>query len=131
VSSPVSESRYQRYHVRTYRHDALARHTHDAWRQSVPDFREEVEGRASGIGGRRRGKQLAKLYKALPKAELTKLKTEAARTPFKRSCVKRAPKTRKPHKFAKFVAANYKSVRSVPYKKRLAALAAKWKKAQK
>ena len=94
-------------------------------------FVKKSKGALPGIGGRRRGKQLAKLYKALPKAELTKLKTEAARTPFKRSCVKRAPKTRKPHKFAKFVAANYKSVRSVPYKKRLAALAAKWKKTQK
>jgi hypothetical protein len=76
----------------------------------------------AGLAIGARGKAVGRLYRALPAAELAKLKAVASKTVFRRK-IKRAPKKRVPGAWNKFVQANMKKVAKLPVKHRFAALA--------
>ena len=91
-------------------------------------FLKRTAGTLKGIPLRTRGRKLGALYRALPRQERAALAAAAARTP------RPKPKPRRPRKlapFARFVKANFKSVRRLPASQRLKALAAKWRQQKK
>ena len=93
-------------------------------------FLKRTAGMLKGIPLRTRGRKLGALYRALPRQERAALAAAAARTPRP----KPKPKPRRPRKlapFARFVKANFKSVRRLPASQRLKALAAKWRQQKK
>ena len=76
-----------------------------------------------------RGRKLGKMYRALSRVELAKLKAEAAKTTFpKKRVVPKQP--RKPSAYNLFVKRNWNTVRGKA-PERLSKLAAAWVKKQK
>ena len=75
----------------------------------------------------KRGKALAKKWQTVTAAQKKTLAAQA-----KKIVVQpKVKKARKPSGFALFVKKNYKSVKNLPFKQRLAALAKQWKAVQK
>ena len=84
-------------------------------------FLKSTTGTLTGLTLQARGRALAKQWKSLPAAEKAKFVSASKKHP---AFPKRGP--RKPHAFAKFIRANYASVKRLPQLKRLGALAKKW-----
>ena len=92
-------------------------------------FVQRSKGTLLGLKGAVRCRALAAQWKKLPKTEKAKLQVIANRTTFKRRPVVR--RARKAGPFALYVKKNYSKVASLPFSKRLQALAKQFKASQK
>ena len=92
-------------------------------------FLKQTKGSISllGLSATQRAKALGKQWRALPAAQKAEFVRKAKTHP---AFPKRVRKARKAGPFAKFIQANYKSVKSLPFNQRLAALAKKFKAAK-
>uniref|UniRef100_A0A7S1PR78 HMG box domain-containing protein n=1 Tax=Neobodo designis TaxID=312471 RepID=A0A7S1PR78_NEODS len=79
---------------------------------------------------KKRGVALGKMWRALPATQKKALAAQAKKIVLKPK-VRKARKARKPSAYNKFIQANYRKVKNVAPKKRLAALAKMWKAAKK
>lgn len=92
-------------------------------------FLRQSKGTLTGMPGPKRCRALARKWWALSPAERNKYAVAAkAATPYR---VEKKVARKRTSPFSQFVKANYKSVRTLPVKKRLAALAKQFKASKK